>query len=120
MRIGQFSLAAGVSKRTLHHYEEIGLIPKAKRDGVYRTYESGDLERIQFILLAKELGFNLKEILEFVHIYNEPKDKLCQNSLQFIQDKTQSVKSELEALNKKYSRLKNMEKNILEVIKNND
>jgi len=120
MRIGKFSELAGVSVRTLYHYEEIGLMPKARRQGTYRVYDQHDLERIQFIRLAKELGFNLKEILEFVHIYSEPKEKLCHASLHLVQSKTEAVKMELTELGQKLIRLQSMEKNILEVIDSNN
>jgi DNA-binding transcriptional MerR regulator len=52
-----------VTVRTLHHYDEIGLLtPSARTDAGYRCYSSGDLERLQQILFYRELGFSLERI----------------------------------------------------------
>jgi MerR family transcriptional regulator, thiopeptide resistance regulator len=47
----------------LHHYDEIGLLVPGERTGAgYRRYDDADLERLQQILLYRELGFTLEEI----------------------------------------------------------
>jgi MerR family transcriptional regulator, thiopeptide resistance regulator len=52
-----------VSVRTLHHYDEIGLLlPSERSASGYRLYSSGDLERLHQILLFRELGFALPDI----------------------------------------------------------
>lgn len=54
---------AGVSVRTLHHYDEIGLLKPARvTEAGYRLYDGEALERLYLILLFRELGFPLKEI----------------------------------------------------------
>ncbi len=54
---------AGISIRTLHHYDEIGLLKVAQKSASgYRLYTEGDLERLQQILFFRELGFGLHEI----------------------------------------------------------
>ena len=54
---------AHVTVRTLHHYDEIGLlIPSQRADNGYRHYTDPDLQRLQQILLFKELGFSLDAI----------------------------------------------------------
>ena len=54
---------AGVSIRTLHHYDEIGLLkPDGTSRSGYRLYSDSDLEHLQEILFFKELGFGLQEI----------------------------------------------------------
>lgn len=54
---------ASVSVRTLHHYDEIGLLkPTNTSPSGYRLYSDTDLERLQQILFFKELGFKLQEI----------------------------------------------------------
>lgn len=53
----------GVSVRTLHHYDQIGLLkPESVTTAGYRLYTDSDLERLQQILFFKELDFNLQEI----------------------------------------------------------
>ena len=54
---------AGVSVRTLHHYDEIGLlVPKLRSAAGYRLYDRDDLLRLQQILIGRELGLSLQEI----------------------------------------------------------
>ncbi|MNK65517.1 HTH-type transcriptional activator mta [compost metagenome] len=58
---------AGVSVRTLHHYDEIGLLrPAALSDAGYRQYSDADLERLQQILFFRELDFSLQEIKQIL------------------------------------------------------
>ncbi len=61
--VGHVAGLAGVTVRTLHHYDEIGLLTPAHRSGAgYRRYTDGDLERLQDIRYYRELGFGLDEI----------------------------------------------------------
>ena len=61
--VGAVARMSGVTVRTLHHYDEIGLLhPSARSDNGYRRYADGDLERLQRILFYRELGFGLDEI----------------------------------------------------------
>ena len=61
--VGRVADLSGVTIRTLHHYDEIGLLsPGGRSEAGYRVYEEADLERLQRILFYRELGFTLKEI----------------------------------------------------------
>jgi DNA-binding transcriptional MerR regulator len=61
--VGQVARLSGVTIRTLHHYDEIGLLrPRGRTEAGYRSYAEADLERLQQILLYRELGFPLDEI----------------------------------------------------------
>ena len=54
---------AGITVRTLHHYDEIGLLkPGGRSDAGYRRYADADLELLQRILFFRELGFGLEQI----------------------------------------------------------
>lgn len=70
-RIKEAADIAGISVRTLHHYDQFGLLKPAKADSNgYRQYSDEDLERLHQILFFKELGFSLqqtKEILNSPH-----------------------------------------------------
>ncbi|MBS3928271.1 MAG: MerR family transcriptional regulator [Sphingomonadales bacterium] len=66
-KIGEFASAAGVGRDTIRHYERIGLLPAAVRNRAgYRVYGEEDLERLQFIRLAQESGFNLEQIRQLL------------------------------------------------------
>lgn len=55
--------ATGLTPRTLHHYDAIGLLkPAAVTEAGYRLYDDGALKRLQTILLFRELEFPLKDI----------------------------------------------------------
>jgi len=61
--VSEVAALAHVTVRTLHHYDEIGLLPPAERsEGGYRLYGGPELERLHQILLWKELGFELETI----------------------------------------------------------
>src|SRR5215218_7534631 len=65
--VGRVAALSGVTIRTLHHYDEVGLLsPSGRSEAGYRLYEDSDLERLQRILFYKELGFTLKEIQAIV------------------------------------------------------
>ena len=62
-KIGEVARRAGLTIRTLHHYEEIGLIgPVARSDSGHRLYGSGDIERLYVIAALRGLGMPLAEI----------------------------------------------------------
>jgi DNA-binding transcriptional MerR regulator len=61
--VGQVADEFGVTVRTLHHYDEIGLLRPSERSRAgYRLYTSADLERLQNIVVYRRLGFALDEI----------------------------------------------------------
>ncbi len=58
---------AGISVRTLHYYDEIGLLkPTFTNIKGYRFYENNELYRLQHIMFFKELGFSLKKIMSIM------------------------------------------------------
>ena len=62
-RIKHVADMAGVSVRTLHHYDHIGLLKaESASPAGYRLYGAAGLERLQQIMFFRELGFSLKEI----------------------------------------------------------
>ncbi len=68
MHIKEFAKLTGVSVRTLHYYDEIGLLKPAfvgEQNG-YRDYDEKSLERMIEILFYRELDFPLKSILEIL------------------------------------------------------
>lgn len=70
MTAHEVSKLSGVSIRTLHYYDEIGLLrPAGYTEKGYRLYDDTELERLQSILLYRELEFSLKDIKS---ILNDP------------------------------------------------
>ena len=65
--VKEVSRLTGVSIRTLHHYDAIGLLkPTQVTEAGYRLYDDAALQRLQNILLFRELQFPLKEIKAFL------------------------------------------------------
>ncbi|GHB49747.1 HTH-type transcriptional activator TipA [Streptomyces viridiviolaceus] len=61
--VGQVAGFAGVTVRTLHHYDDVGLLTPSERSHVgHRRYSDADLDRLQQILFYRELGFPLDEV----------------------------------------------------------
>ncbi|MGH2873600.1 MAG: MerR family transcriptional regulator [Solirubrobacteraceae bacterium] len=65
--VGEVARMAGVTVRTLHHYDEIGLLsPSERTEAGYRLYSPADLERLRRILFYRELDFGLERIAEIL------------------------------------------------------
>ena len=64
--IKKVSEISGVSVRTLHHYDKIGLLSPQKQENGYRYYSEEDMSYLQMILFYKYLGFPLKKIKELL------------------------------------------------------
>ena len=63
LKIGELAKQTGLSIRTLHYYDEIGLlVPSHRTEADHRLYGSEDIIRLQQILSLRQLGFALKEI----------------------------------------------------------
>ena len=63
LTVGRTAELVGVSVRTLHHWDEIGLVSPTERTwSDYRVYQAADIERIQQVLLHRELGLSLAEV----------------------------------------------------------
>ena len=63
MNVGEVAALAGVTVRTLHHYDRIGLLsPSGRTAAGYRQYAPPDLDRLHQVLLYRELGFPLEEV----------------------------------------------------------
>lgn len=63
LTVSEVAKLAHVSVRTLHHYDELGLVrPSGRTESNYRLYSDADLLRLQQVLFFKELGFPLEEI----------------------------------------------------------
>lgn len=65
-KVGELSKLAGLTIRTLHHYDEIGLLrPAFRTDTGHRLYTEDDIIKLEQVMSLKELDFSLEEIKEF-------------------------------------------------------
>jgi DNA-binding transcriptional MerR regulator len=63
LQVGELARRTGLTIRTLHHYDAIGLLkPSHRTEAGYRLYTAADVSRLQQILSLRQLGFSLDEI----------------------------------------------------------
>jgi len=77
LTMGDLVKRSGISAETVRFYEREGLLPEPPRSqGGHRRYMAGDVERLQFIQRAKQLGFSLREVQELLRLADSP-DATC-------------------------------------------
>ena len=90
--IAEASEELGVTQRTLRFYEDKGLI-QPTRVGTMRVYSRREMGRMQLILRGKKLGFSIREIGEFLSLYDEDPDHIEQTRR--LLDRVRERKNEL-------------------------
>ena len=86
MTVHEVSKISGVSIRALHHYDKIGLLPATEvTKAGYRLYDDKALERLQHILLFKELEFSLKEIKDILDSPGFDRSKALEQQIQLME-----------------------------------
>lgn len=100
MHIKEFANLCGVSVRTLHYYDEIGLLNPAFVDeqNGYRFYDEKSLERIQEILFYRELDFPLKSISAIITSPDYDKQKALKEQRKLLILKKQRLQRIIDAL----------------------
>ncbi|RRR56728.1 MerR family transcriptional regulator [Streptococcus suis] len=69
--IKEIMTITGLTKRTLHYYDRVGLLPAVKLENGYRSYSQKDLIRLQKILFLKALDFSIKDIQNLSDLTDE-------------------------------------------------
>lgn len=83
--VHEVSKITGVSVRTLHHYDSIGLLkPTTTSEAGYRLYDDTALERLQHILLFRELQFPLKDIKEILDSPDFDKNRALEQQIELL------------------------------------
>ena len=100
MQIKEFADFTGVSVRTLHYYDEIGLLRPAFVDRAtgYRFYDENSLLRMQEILFYRELDFSLKSIGEILSSPNYDKNKVLNEQKQLLTLKKERLERLISAI----------------------
>ncbi|NTU88498.1 MAG: MerR family transcriptional regulator [Actinobacteria bacterium] len=88
--IGELARIAHVSERTLRYYDQIGLLTCARTTGGYRTYSAAEVDRLQQILLFRELEVPVAQIADLLDdteegrktILREQRRRLCRRGMQ--------------------------------------
>jgi len=86
MTVHEVSKLSGVSIRALHHYDSMGLLPATEiTKAGYRLYDDTALERLQLILLFKELEFPLKEIKAIIDSPDFDRNKALEQQIHLLE-----------------------------------
>lgn len=94
MTVNEVSKLTGVSIRALQYYDTIGLLkPSEYTESGYRLYDDTALERLQQILLFKELEFPLKEIKEIIDAPNFDKNKALEQQIELLTMKKEHLEN---------------------------
>jgi DNA-binding transcriptional MerR regulator len=92
--VHEVSKLAGISVRTLHHYDAIGLLsPTKTTEAGYRLYDDDALARLQCILLFKELEFPLKYIKEILDSPNFERNKALEQQIELLTMKKEHLEN---------------------------
>jgi DNA-binding transcriptional MerR regulator len=105
VNVGEVAALAGVTVRTLHHYDRIGLLsPSGRTAAGYRQYAPADLDRLHQVLLYRELGFPLEEVATLLddpsgdpEAHLRRQHRLLRDRLERTQAMVAAVEKEMEA-----------------------
>ncbi|MGO4110541.1 MerR family transcriptional regulator [Paenibacillus sp. YAF4_2] len=121
-KIEDVARMVGLTKRTLRYYEEIGLLtPPERSEGGFRLYTDAHVERLKKLINARDvLGFSLQELQQYVSMSEEfinQRDEFKQTEdrelrLQKINELEQTVNKQLELIDLKLEKMKNMRSEI--------
>jgi DNA-binding transcriptional MerR regulator len=97
--VGTLAKLSGVSVRTLHHYDEIGLLVPGDRTAAgYRLYSPDDLVRLRQVLFYRELGFGLDEIAKILADPSIPIDDHLRRQHRMLRERRERDRALLDAI----------------------
>ena len=106
MRVQTLADAANVTADTVRHYTRIGLLTPVKNPANgYKEYTSEDLQRLSFIVRARDLGFGLNDI-EQIFDRADHGDSPCPMVREAIEERLVEVKRKLDEMTELYERMK--------------
>ena len=108
LTIGKLARETGVKVVTIRYYEQIGLMPVARRtDGNYRTYSVEHRRRLHFIRRCRDLGFTLDQVRDLLRLSSE-KTQACAEVDRIAEQHRRTVEEKLAALTRLASELRRL------------
>ena len=98
LQIGALSSRTGCHIETSRYYEKIGLLPRAQRSGRYRCYRAEDVDRLAFVMRARELGFKLEEIRALLALSLQPASRACASARSLATERLADVSARIRDL----------------------
>ena len=94
MTVAQVSKRTGVSVRTLHHYDQIGLLkPTEVTEAGYRLYDNAALDKLYMILVYRELGLRLNEIGSILDAPDYDRNRVLEHQIQLMQERIEKLQN---------------------------
>lgn len=101
LTVGAVAHLVGVSVRTLHHWDEIGLVtPSARTPGGYRSYSSDDVSRIHRVLVYRELGFGLAAVSDLLDDPDIDEEQHLREQRRLLDERIASLQRMAEAVDR--------------------
>lgn len=113
LKIGELAERTGTNAPTIRYYEEIGLLPAAKRfEGKQRRYGEADVSRLTFIRRCRDFGFPIEQVRTLASLVVDP-SRSCVEARDL-------ARSHLDSVREKLSELRALEKSIAAFIRDCD
>ncbi len=115
--IGELCNLAGVSRRTLQHYDDIGLLtPERRADNGYRQYTEADALRLKQILIYRELEFSTKDIASLLDAKNFDLFRSLNKQRELLAEKKKSIEEMIANLEHSIENIKSRSKRNMEIL----
>ena len=96
MTVAQVSKRTGVSVRTLHHYDQIGLLrPTEVTEAGYRLYDDTALDKLYMILVYRELGLSLNEIGSILDAPDYDRNWVLEHQIKLMQERVEKLQNRI-------------------------
>lgn len=105
--VNELAKISGVSVRTLHYYDQIGLLhPLRVEENGYRIYGTAEVDHLQQILFYRELGMPLKKIRDILNMPDLDKEKLLEEQLTALLERKKQIEVLIKNIKKTICTLK--------------
>ena len=95
--VKEISRITGVSVRTLHYYDAIGLLPPTcVTEAGYRLYDDAALVRLHLILIFREIGFPLKQIRGILDAQDFDRNRVIEQQIRLLENKIEHLKNRID------------------------
>lgn len=107
MNIGQAAKRTGLSVKTIHYYESIGLVIANRKNNGYRDYEEALVHKLAFVQRARGLGFAIDECRALLSLY-EDRSRASKDVLDIAQLKLKDIERKLQDLHSLHDTLSHL------------
>ncbi len=98
MNISEAARRSGLSSKTIRYYEEIGLVaPAARADNGYRQYSKAQVEEMQFLARARNVGFDLEECRQLLGLHRDH-HRQSRHARQLVLEKSADLQRRIDEL----------------------